>query len=399
MAFLEARRKKNNIFSFSKQKLFLFIVLTIFVTCASSKEIEGLTKLKKNEVLTSETALKGKLVLVFAGDIMAHTENTRSNFKKAWEGISDIIEESDLAFANIETTVSNNRDYTSYPKFSAKEEYIDEVINIGFNVFSLANNHCNDYGEEGLKETREYFKKKEKTKSIYFSGIKEEVYDEITFSEIKKKGWKIGFIAITELLNSPEGKEWVDFVPPKSEERKKLLSFISEKKKECDLLVLSLHSCEEEYVRTVNKSQKEFYLDLSDAGVDILWINHPHVAKSWDVITDSEKNPRKIIFYGMGNTISGQRRKPDFTNPQGSREYTGDGYIVQVALSKDDKGVIINRMNPFLITTVITKEQNFVLKKLDDSFLDEIKDDDKWEVYLRERKKLMNNIEGNLICK
>ena len=140
--------------------------------------------------------------------------------------------------------------------------------------------------------------------------------------------------------------------------------------------------------------------ELLDAGVDVIWANHPHVAKKWEVVGNSnDKVPQKIIFYALGNTISGQRYNPEFKNASNPRENTGDGFLIQVRYERTQSGHAITLVNPVLITTYINTAWNFVIKKLDDSFISQLKTQKRtdWAAYLEERKKIMENIKGTII--
>ena len=85
-------------------------------------------------------------------------------------------------------------------------------------------------------------------------------------------------------------------------------------------------------------------MELLNNGVDIVWANHPHVVRKWELVNvkkdkrmpADEENLKcqKLIFYSMGNTISGQRTKPDFANPSADRDNTGDGLIINVDFEK-----------------------------------------------------------------
>lgn len=341
------------------------------------------------------------LLLSFAGDIMAHEQNTRGNFQEIYRDIENLLKECDFSFCNLETTVDDNRQFSGYPLFNVKEPYADAAIDAGFNVFSLANNHSNDFGEEGLRSTAAYFKRKEAQslssgRRLYAAGIKAEKNAPVEFRLIEKDGWKLLFAAVTEVLNFKTHTDLFDYVKPDTQERELFLRRIAKEKERsgCDLLIVSLHCAKEEYVAGIAESQKKFYHSLIEAGADILWINHPHIFKDWEVIDGAEAVPRKIIFYSMGNTISGQRRNPDFKNPGKSREYTGDSFIVQVLLEKDESGAKIAWMHPVLITTYITADRQFVIKRLDDAFLEKLKSEGKmqWASYLSERKKCMEAI-------
>ena len=91
---------------------------------------------------------------------MAHTNVTRmKDFSLIYEDILDITQKDDLTFTNLETPIMNNLDYENYPNFNVKDEYPKAAIKAGFDVFSLANNHTNDQGLEGIKSTRNFFEK------------------------------------------------------------------------------------------------------------------------------------------------------------------------------------------------------------------------------------------------
>ena len=127
-----------------------------------------------------------------------------------------------------------------------------------------------------------------------------------------------------------------------------------------------------------------------------MWINHPHVPKEWNVITSGNSGNDKCIFYSVGNTISAQRRKPDFRRPDKNMENTGDSFLFLVDLKKDADGIRIQNLEPVIITTFINEQNNFVIKRLDDSFIENLKaqGNDRWASYLSGRKKIMEAVKG-----
>ena len=160
--------------------------------------------------------------------------------------------------------------------------------------------------------------------------------------------------------------------------------------------MLSFHTAEEEYITSIAEKSKKFYYSLLDSGVDILWINHPHVSKDWAVITNRSTRESKVIFYSVGNTISGQRRKPNFDKPDSARDNSGDSFIFNMEIEKSAGGIRIRHLKPVLITTFINEGNFFVIKKLNEEFIQTLKDQGnfKWAQYLSERKKIMDKIEG-----
>ena len=360
-----------------------------------------------------------RLRLTFGGDIMAHIENFRmADYSMIYADIEEIIKNDDLTFANLETPVHGGRPYESYPTFNVQPPYAQAAIDAGFDVFSLANNHTNDQGYEGMEWTLEFFLSKEAA-GIHAAGIKPEGHQGLTHRLIEKDGWRVLFVAFTEILNSFADYQKLDYVAPAAARRKELAQELAQLRQDnpCDLFVVSLHTCEDEYVHEITQVRRDFYRLLLDNGVDIVWANHPHLAKEWEVFTaESADFPTAMAMYALGNTISGQRRDPQFTTPETTRDYTGDGYLIQVVVEKDappppSAGVTsataplesdapykpnfrIVEVVPHLITTYIDGDNNYLIRRLTDEFIQELRDQDnqKWADYLAARKALMERI-------
>lgn len=348
---------------------------------------------------TVESPLPSRLVLTFGGDIMAHIENFRmADYRLIYKDIETIIQNDDLTFANLETPVHGGRPYESYPTFNVQPPYAQAAIDAGFDVFSLANNHTNDQGYEGMVRTLEFFTSKE-AEGVHSAGIKPEGHQGLTHRLIEKDGWRVLFVAFTEILNSFADYQKLDYVAPAAARRKELAQELAQLRQDnpCDLFVVSLHTCEDEYVHEITQVRRDFYRLLLDNGVDIVWANHPHLAKEWEVFTaEGADFPTAMAMYALGNTISGQRRDPQFTKPETNRDYTGDGYLVQVTFEKDgaDQPFRMVEVTPHLITTYIDGDNNYLIRRLTDEFIQELRsqDNQKWADYLAARKTLMERI-------
>ena len=405
----------------SESVCFIFILL-LFSACTSNKSIQTEPSPDKPEVVPAPTFQDGSpligadtygtegdcILLSFAGDVMAHNVNyNMKDYNLIYTDIVPLVSKSAFSFANLETPVDDDRAFSNYPCFNVKHTYPDAAISAGFNVFSLANNHTNDQSIEGINATKKYFDAKRKetassSRPVYACGLKEKKNGPLTYQLIKSDGWTILFVAVTEILNQRSYSSYIDYIQPTNENRTIFAENLKQLREQnpCDLFILSIHSSDPEYVLTISKKQRSFYYSLLDAGVDVIWANHPHVAKDWEVIGTSEKKiPEKMIFYACGNTISGQRYSPAFTNASNPRDYTGDGFIFQVRFERRPDGIKIVWVNPVLITTYITPANNYIIKKLDDAFIAELtmKKQTKWATYLEERKNLMEKIKGKTI--
>lgn len=378
------------------------MALLLLCSCATSKSNkaeEGITEelsqeltelYEEEEILAAEVqtpAESDTITLLFAGDIMAHSVNyVISDYPKIWRDVKYMIEPCDLAFANIEAPIDNTQKPQSYPNFNMPQAYIEAAVDAGFDVFSLCNNHTNDQGKSGIKETvksaeRLVQRSKERGQDIYFSGLKDGKDSPYTYNLIEKNGWRILFLPMTEILNRPQNSEYINYIENTEKARKEFIKYVKQLRKDnpCDLMVLSLHAYEVEYTRKVTQSQEQYYQDLLEAGVDILWANHAHIIKDRKYIFYSETQSHKVIMYANGNTISGQRTKPELTskNPTGERDNTGDGLMVKLTFTKQDDGMLprIIKSENLFITTYINTADEYVVKPLNQDFIDYL-----WEV-------------------
>lgn len=353
--------------------------------------------------------------MLFAGDIMAHSENyAMKDFSLIWKDVTSTVKNADLAFANNEAPVIDKKDWQTFPYFNMHSDYVQAEIDAGFNVFSLVNNHSNDQGKEGILSTRATFaslaeKNSTEDRKIYFSGIKTPDNDGFDYVKIEKNGFSILFLAVTEILNQNSYKSYLNFVYPGEDGIKKLSNFIKtvREKEMPDLFVLSFHSAEEEYVRKVSEARRKQYRTYLSSGADIVWANHPHVVRERELYGIKDSGViEKIVFYGNGNTISGQRRNPQYKSPYTERDYTGDGLLFEVKIvrqknANDDIDAIcaITETKPHYITTYIDKNRNFILKNLNEAFIQSLEDEGQTlkASYFRERKKITESTKEHII--
>ena len=381
----------------------LFAVL--FFSCKSTDQSAGNYNRKKG------------VELVFLGDVMAHTGNfIMSDYDIIWDDIRDITSPSDFTFANIEAPVSNNIPFMNYPNFNMQYSYPQAAIDAGVNVMTVANNHTNDQFEDGIKSTYKWTKEisqqyKDSKRPVYFSGLKEDVSSiskasssSCSYSIFEKNKIKILFLGVTQILNTPSCNQMINFFASTEAGKKKLIETVKKMREEnpCDIFILAIHCDEPEYILDVKPSQKKLYYDLLNAGVDILWANHPHTPKPIEYISDKDTGKiNKIIFYANGNTISAQRYRPNFSNPASMREYTGDGYCAIVHAVKDQDYTYFDYNRLVYITNIVDENKNILIKKLDQNLFDELEKAENKQLlnYLKKREELLKKIGVNFTCR
>ena len=341
---------------------------------------------------------------------MAHKNNyAYPAFSRIWEDVAPLISSADLSFANVEAPVADSLEWSTYPQFNMHSSYIEAAIAAGFDVFSLANNHTNDKSLAGMQETRRWFSART---DIWACGIKEKANAPLTFQLIEKNGWKILFVAFTQVLNSWDSVAYIDYIASTEKRQNELIAEVAALKKEHapDLLVVSVHADEVEYKRTVWQKQIDFYHQLiTDCGADIVCSNHAHVIKPWELVPQSETAPHgALIMYANGNTISGQRTAPHWDEPNAERDWTGDGLLMCVTVEKTEKQtdggrseaqITITQCEPHFITTVLASDGQPVIRLLDDDLVKSMQRAGRraWADYLAERKKLLEKAAGKSV--
>lgn len=379
-------------------KYFYAITAAVFIlfSCKSLPETE---KTEEPECLT----------LLFAGDIMAHRANySMKNYSKIWKDIKPLVSGADFSFANIEAPVNKNLPFSPYPDFNMQPSYPEAAIDAGFNVFSLVNNHTNDKGLEGINETRKWGEKIEEDsklseRPVYFCGINKSPGEKISYKIIRKGNWKILFVAVTEILNRPDYRSYLNYVVASKKNWEEFSEYLVQIRKEnpCDLMILSIHTDEAEYILPAEQKRKSYYRSLISKGVDIIWSNHPHIVREREFFGENEtKLLKNAIIYGNGNTISGQRWEPDFKNPENPRDDTGDGMILKLVFQKNSRQeTSIEKIETHFITTYINTAWEFVIKFLDDDFIRYLEDIGRteWAEYIQARKKITENIKETTI--
>lgn len=326
------------------------------------------------------------LRLLFAGDIMAHTQNfSMADYSLIWDDIREQVSAADFSFANLESPVMEERPFESYPTFNMQPSYPAAALDAGFNLISLANNHSNDQGSQGIKATALWaaqieeachFRAQKAARPVFFSGLTED--GQMSFREFFWHEYKIAFVAVTELLNTWKNYEEINYVPPTKKGRAAFVKKIADWKKERapDLFIVSVHTSEEEYVLTVLPEVQAFYRALLDAGADIVVSNHPHVVRPVELVAEKDtKKIRKVIIYANGNTISGQRRALNYDDPNEIWNYTGDGQIVELEMALDEKGFFaLNYKKSFISAYTPQGERSPVIKRLDENFIHSLRE-------------------------
>ena len=286
---------------------FIFILLISLLGCSNVKKENNIDNNKPEEPIIEEPKEK-RMSLVAVGDVLIHGalyyEADKMNgvlyddlydFNYMFTEMKPFLENYDLKYCNQETIIGGkNLGISHYPRFNSPDEIGDALMNLGFNMVSLANNHTLDKGEEGILYSVDYWK----NKNIVFSGQSSSYEERNDIKVYEKNGIKYAFLAYTDTTNGlevPYGKDYLVHVY--SDERAK--SDIEQIKDKVDVIIVSMH-WGEEYTHTPTYVQKREAQYLSSLGVDLIIGSHPHVIMPVDYIDDT------LVIYSLGNFVSGQ---------------------------------------------------------------------------------------------
>lgn len=170
---------------------------------------------------------------------------------------------------------------------------------LGFDLFSMANNHAFDCGDEGFRKTVAALEGK-----TFGSGTYEEAY---RVKIVDVKGMKIGFMALSYAAQKGVfddvrhheglGCAYLNDLRVNHD--------IMAAKKEVDFLFVLPHDGIE-YIDVPMPETIARYRDLIDYGADAVIGTHPHCPQGWETYKG------KTIFYSLGNFFFNSKTTPDF---------------------------------------------------------------------------------------
>lgn len=347
--------------------IFVFLIILVGIIASviylikpddNVEKAQTKTKSKNNVSKKVETK---KMSLVAVGDCLIHgavyldarVGVDSYDFSGMIENIKPLINDYDLKYYNQETIIGGKAlGVSHYPRFNSPEEIGDNMVDLGFNMVSLANNHSLDKDEKGILNSNEYWK----SKNVITAGTYSSWDERNDIKVYEKNGVKYAFLAYTTTTNGlsmPKGKEYLLNVYSE----KQVKEDIEKIKDKVDVIIVSMH-WGEEYVFEPTEGEKEIANYLSSLGVNLIIGSHPHVVQPVGYVNDT------LVIYSLGNFLSGQR-------PMGIDKTIG--LMVGMDIVVKDSKVTFENVNKNLIytysTTSDTKYKLYAFSQLDDSIL------------------------------
>lgn len=281
---------------FSSVFILLLILMIPFLMSGNDE-----TQPQKEPTPAADTLqVPDSISIIAVGDIMLGTNYPSSNLLPPNNGadllapVAEYLQDADLAFGNLEGVLLTGWGPPKCPPgtkncyaFKSPDDYVHHFKNAGFTFMSLANNHSNDFGEKGRKNTVRLLDEQ----GIHHAGLLER-----PTAIFEHQGLKIGFCAFAPNLGTV-----------KLNDSPKLKSIIINLKKECHIVIVSLHTGAEGKGHQHVTRKAEYFLgenrgnpyqiarDAIDAGADLILGHGPHVPRAIDLY----KN--RFIAYSLGN--------------------------------------------------------------------------------------------------
>ncbi len=260
--------------------------------------------------------------LMCAGDNLIHRSIYRQaknrstsggyDFSYSYDGVRDIISLADIAFLNQETIMDTDNEPSSYPLFNSPKELLDEMVEIGFDVFNQSTNHTMDKQVSGALNNIELYKAKS---DILLTGLYETREDMLKPQTREVNGITFSFVGFTEFLNglrvpsdSNLGLVYLTDTRYTQEEiYATMKQMIDNAKAVSDVVCVSMH-WQTEDITAPDESQIEITQKLLEYGADIIIGTGPHVLQPIEYKQNGD-GENALVIWSLGNFISCQNKR------------------------------------------------------------------------------------------
>ncbi len=239
----------------------------------------------------------------------------------------------DVNFANLETVVTDRNDLGARPKafnFRSHPAGVRHLVDLGFNVFSTANNHALDHGEGGVRETLRHLEDLNVHGLKAWPGLGAGREQASRPADVSVKGARVRVSAIGIGGNGLDARD--------ATSRAGMLAYNSQTDfdetvsrlaaAEGDLRILSVHYGSELQIRPDASDVRRLREQAArSSGIDIVAGHHAHVPAG------VQRVGAKFVFYGLGNLLHPGMQ--DMARLNICRDY---GLMVRVHLARGGGG-------------------------------------------------------------
>ncbi len=270
------------------------------------------------------------LTILMAGDVMLdrnirqQAQSSPRGYDGFFASTTSFFKSADIAVANLEGPITENASktyladgtYSSQLTFTFDPATVEALIHAGLSVVSLANNHTDNFGMKGFRETERWL---DAGSLRHFGSYWNATGTEAVFD---MKGMRIAFVG------------YHAFYPGFDH----VLADVKRLTAEGDFVIVMPH-WGVEYQPHPTADQKEKARQLVAAGAKAVIGAHPHV------IEDHEWIGQVPVFYSLGNFLFDQYFSAE----------TMKGQVVELNLKKTDHGPELDSVDIYEASTMSHK--------------------------------------------
>ncbi len=254
------------------------------------------------------------------------------NFAPLYENVKPIIEAADVAVINQETIICGDGYDISGSNFNFCSPPVlgDTMAEVGFDIFTLANNHMLDRTINGLEASINYWDSMMHKYPILALGAYRNPTDRDTIRVQDIKGMRIAYLAYTESLNGYSIPENSQICVGRTEDEELIERQIKRAKEVADAVVVAAHWGVED-THVVSDGVRALADKMIGWGADVILGSHPHTAQTMEYIT-REDGSKGFVFYSLGNFISAQTDNMNLIGEMGSFNIVKDGVTGEITI-------------------------------------------------------------------
>jgi hypothetical protein len=302
-------------------KHFDLIMKACLVTLVSVFSSHGFSQEAQNDNTLISLAGTGDIML--GSNYPSQANLPANDGRDLLRNVKDILKAADLTFGNLEGCFldegGNVKSCNSHCYFfRMPDRYVTRLVDAGYDLINIANNHMGDFGAPGRQNTMNVLREA----GLHYAGL-ENACETAVF---ESNGIKYGFCGFAPNAGTVKITD--------IDRAKKIVAQLNS---ECDIVIVSFHGGAEgrNSNRVTRKTEifhgenrgnvYEFAHAVIDAGADIVFGHGPHVLRAAELYND------RFIIYSMGNFCTSGA-----FNISGTSGYAP---IVKVFVDKDGKFV------------------------------------------------------------
>ncbi len=304
------RNRISNRKNKSRKKIIIAVALLLIGIGAggyiyASQKDESAPKVSQQPVNAAPKQEKKSTIRIIAtGDMLPHdTVNQAAKTSSGYDylpmftHVEKYLKDRDISFCNQESPSAKSLGVSGYPTFNAPPAFAQNLNQLGCNVINLANNHSNDKGSTGIKETRDVW---DGLDTLAVSGTARSAAEQNKISVFENNGIKFAFLSYTKCSNDNNFSSYELNTLNKSLTDKQLQAA----RDQADVILVGAHWCRENTSKQ-DSDQEQWMQYFANQGATAVIGTGPHWLQPVKKYKGSNGN-EMVAWFSLGNFLSTQ---------------------------------------------------------------------------------------------